>query len=134
MIIESGDRKRSVNIGAFEFWHSVYSTVSVLLKNEIQKIHHAIEFLRTGKCGPDSALRTAREINLIRDMLSQFPPEEAIWDCDKLEKQAPWKENLSPVVTSCANLYTTSDGADLLYEIVSILCYASVVNVDVHIM
>lgn len=40
---------------------------------------------------------------------------------------------MSPVITSCANLYTTKDGRDLLFEIVSILCYGYYSNTDIHI-
>lgn len=45
----------------------------------------------------------------------------------------PWKGRLSNVITSCANLYTTADGKDLLYEVVSILCYAEVAAVSVRV-
>ena len=81
----------------------------------------------------DESTNEAREMNLIHDMLSKFPPQQAVWDCNDLTKKAPWEGNLSPVVTSCSNLYTTADGEDLFYKLVSILYYASTVKADVHL-
>lgn len=78
-------------------------------------------------------METARQFNLIRDELSRYAPEKAVYDFRDLKKKAPWNNNLSSVITSCANLYTTTDGQDLLYEIVSILCYAGVKKVSVSV-
>ena len=61
----------------------------------------------------------------MRDKLSNYPPEELVYDINDRSKHAPWEGNISPVVTSCANFYTTADGKDLLFEIVSILTYGA---------
>ena len=74
----------------------------------------------------------AEQINQLRDELSQFPPEKAIYDIDNPKLPAPWDGKLSPVVTSCANIFTTADGQDLLYEIVSILCYAKIAKTSIE--
>lgn len=47
-----------------------------------------------------------------------------------IEKTVPWKGKLSPVITACANLYTTADGKDLLLEVVCILSYAQIKKVS----
>jgi formylmethanofuran dehydrogenase subunit E len=65
--------------------------------------------------------------------LSQINPNEAVYDMNNISKEAPWKGKLSPVITSCGNMFTTSDGKDLLYEMVCILTYSYYQNVDVLI-
>lgn len=134
MIIVSEDNKRMVEIGTSDIWHSVYSTIEVRLGRFKKKVPLAIAFFENGKCEWVNAMETARQFNLIRDELSQFEPEKAVYDCNNLKLAAPWKNKLSPVITSCANLYTTADGEDLLFEVVSILCYASIKRVNVKVM
>lgn len=91
----------------------------------------AIDFLKLGTCDSSKGYDVARQINLIRDELSKYSPEKAVYDIDNPQKVAPWYGKLSPVVTSCANIFTTADGQDLLFELVSILCYAQVVRTDI---
>lgn len=66
----------------------------------------------------------------MRDGLASVSPQDALQTLNSLNPPE-WISDISPVITSCANLYTTADGGDLLYEIVSILVYASIVKVDV---
>lgn len=132
MVIASSDNKKHVDVGNYTIWHAVYSTVICRLNDSERLFPDAIDFLETGKCEPDMAQKTARQINLIRDHLALIPPEEAVYDNDHPHIDAPWKNRISPVVTSCANLFTTADGKDLLFEIVSILVYASIAKISVE--
>jgi hypothetical protein len=127
----TSDNKRVVEIGTSDIWVSVISTIEVRLKLFKQRVPLAMKFLQSGKCDSTDALETARQINMIRDELSKVSPEKAIYDYKNPKKKAPWEGKISPIITSCANLYTTSDGKDLLYEVVSILVYADVKKVDV---
>lgn len=127
------DGNRNVNIGSYEIWHCLYSTVAVKLKDYMNTAPKAFLFLKSGECRSDQAMETAREINLVRDGLAEVSPDDAVYDIDNMDKVAPWKGKLSPVITSCNTMFTTSDGKDLLYEIVSILCYAGIKKVDVEI-
>ncbi len=131
MVIYSEDHKRQIDVGTSDTIHAVYSTIIVLLEDKIDGITQALNFIRTGNCVPKKGYETARQINLIRDALSAYSPDKAVYDYMNLKKQAPWAENLSPVITSCANLFTTADGKDLLFEMISILCYAEICNVSV---
>ena len=124
MILISSDAKRFVDVGNSEIWQSVYSTVVKRLGLFKRKVPLAIAFLETCSCSSENALECARQFNLIRDELSNYPPSKAVYDINDLTKKAPWENNLSPVVTSCANMFTTADGKDLFFEIVSILTYA----------
>lgn len=131
MILQSDDGHRMLDVGNGELIYSVYSTVNVRLEHLLPQVRLAIAFLRSGSCPADEAQETARQINLIRDALAQVPPEQAVFNQQDLSQQGPWSGNLSPVITSCANLYTTADGRDLLYELIVILVYASVIGVNV---
>ncbi len=133
MIIQSGDSAKTVDIGTQDFFFSLYSTIKVRLKR-LDDIETAIHFFDTGICSSYDALECARQINLIRDRLSQIPPEDAVYDLNDITKKAPWADNISPTVTSCANLFTTTDGRDLLFEAVSILTYAHYKKVMVSIV
>ena len=109
------------------------STVDIRLKNK-KNISYAVNFLHSGECSAENALETARQFNIIRDELSKFGPDKVIYDSEDLKKEAPWKDNISPVVTSCANFFTTADGKDLLFEIVNILTYAALNDTSVEII
>ncbi len=87
--------------------------------------------METGRCKWEDGYNVARQINLVRDELSQFSPDKAVYDLDNPKEAAPWSGRLSPVITSCANMFTTADGKDLLYEIVKILSYAQVARSNV---
>lgn len=133
MRLYSKDGKKSVNIGGGDIWKAVYSTAVSCIDKKRKKYPLAFDFLETGKCDGNQGYDVARQINLLRDELSQFSPEKAVYDIDNPKMVAPWKGKLSPVVTSCANMFTTADGEDLFYEIVVILCYAKVAKTDVDI-
>ena len=134
MTIITSDYQRIVDVGASEIWISLLSTIRGNLGapscTHISKAH---QFLQTGICTADIALETARGFNLIRDQLAQFTPDHIVYDENHPKVPAPWEGKISPVITSCANFFTTADGHDLLYEIVSILCYAGVAGVNVEI-
>lgn len=128
MRLISSDGRRIVDVGAGNIWKSVYSTVISCLGRKRKDFQLAYSFLETGNCDGKNGYMVARQINLIRDELSRYAPDKAVYDIDNLQITPPWKGNISPVVTSCANFFTTADGKDLFYEIVSILCYAEVTN------
>lgn len=131
MIIMSSDSARHIDVGSESIWYSVLSTAEIRLASKKEDIRSALVFLETGECVSGNAYETARQFNLIRDAFSQIPPADAIYNKGNPAMIAPWGANLSGIVTSCANLYTTSDGKDLLYEVVCILTYAHYKKVDV---
>ena len=133
MIIQSSDSVKTVDVGTKDIFYSLYSTIKVRLEL-LDDIEIAIKFMDCGICNYGDALECARQFNLIRDRLSQISPKDAVYDLNDLTKKAPWVDNISPTVTSCANLFTTSDGRDLLFEIVSILTYAHYKKVMVSII
>lgn len=131
MIIMSSDNKRYIDVGSEGIWYSILSTAEVRLAPMKKSINLALDFLHTGKCSAKNTYETARQFNLLRDALAQITPSNAVYDKENPSVAAPWNGNLSGIVTSCGNLYTTSDGKDLLYEVVCVLTYAHYKKVDV---
>ena len=131
MVIMSSDEKRYIDVGSPGIWYSVLSTAEIRLNPMKKEIGLALDFLKTGKCSAQNAHETARQFNLIRDAFSQIAPSNAVYNKENPSMAAPWSNNLSGIVTSCGNLYTTSDGKDLLYEVVCILTYAHYKKVNV---
>ena len=131
MEIISSDYKRSIDVGSSDIFYSLYSTVAIKLKDFTKEIPLAWDFLKTGNYEGKNGYEVARQFNLLRDKLATLKPTEIIYDLNDVSIKAPWEGNVSPVITSCANFYTTADGKDLLYEIVCIMCYAAVKKVDV---
>ena len=134
LTISTSDNEAFVNVGGGDTWISLMSTVDVRLKKCSKDISAAVNFLHSGECSAEDALKTAKQFNIIRDELSKLSPDKIVYDADDLKKKAPWAGHISPVVTSCANFYTTADGNDLLFEIVNILTYAGTNNVSVELM
>ena len=132
MLIQTTDLQRIVDVGGYDIWHSLYSTVAVRLRRIAKTIPHALRFLQLGRCPSSTAFATARELNLVRDALSQIRPGTGGVRQGRSERVAPWSGNISGIVTSCGNMFLTADGKDLLYELVSILTYAHYANVDVE--
>ncbi len=133
MIIRTDKSEKVIDVGSNDILHALYSTIIGNLEKYYSEIEDAVDFLNERKCSNNKALECARQFNLIRDYLSQIKPENAIYDINDLTRTAPWDGNLSPVITSCGNMYLTSDGKDLLFEIVSVLTYAYYFGVDVII-
>ena len=131
MTILSEDDRMIVDVGGFDIWNSLYSTVITRLAHMKSEIVLAIAFLESGTCLPSNCIETARELNLIRDALSQIPPSEAVYDHKKPALKAPWLSNISPIITSCGNLFTTADGKDLISELNTVLCYCSIKKIPV---
>ena len=131
MIVFTTNNKRLIDVGSDRNWNVIRHTLEYRLHSIIPTIPNAYKFLKTGECKYSQAYNIAKEINMLRDAFSQLKPEQAVY-IEKNKVYAAFLENdLSSVVTSCANVFLTSDGKDLLFEIVSILVYSGVVEVDV---
>lgn len=133
MIIKTMDEKRYIDIGTSDNFIALYSTIRVRCESNFKEIGKALLFLEKGKCLNNEALETARQVNKIRDYLSQIEPVKMVYDYRKQDDVNPLLEKMSYVVTSCGNLFLTADGKDLLFEIVSILTYGHYLKTDIII-
>lgn len=130
MRIYSSDGEKIIQINS-SVWLAAISTVANCLGRKIKDMPEAKHFFETFESDPKNGYIIAREINLIRDELSRFSPDKAIADIKNKKEKLPWGDNISPVITSCANLFTTDDGKDLFYELVCIFVYSYINNVRV---
>ncbi len=126
MRLYTSDEKKMVDVGTGSIWYSIYSTVEVAFSEEAKnKIPLALGFLKTGDCPAEKIAETGKQILLVQSVFSEIAPEKAIYDLHKPDVAPPWFGNIAASVTSCANLYTTSDGKDLFTEVLALLKYAS---------
>ena len=133
MNIISSDAKRSISLGGSDTWQTLCSTIRYHLALSEKQLPHVFDFINGGHSNSQDCLSTAREFNLVRDRLSQIEPSQIIYDYKNPEKQPPWGDKISPVITSCANYLTTGDGDDLLAEVVKILTYAAYAKASVDV-
>ena len=134
MNISSRDGKQSFSLGGSDTWQTLCSTIRYRLASYEKQIPNVFAFIEKGHCSSQDCLNTAREFNLARDLLSQINPKQIVYDYNSPEKQPPWGDNISPVITSCANYLTTGDGDDLLAQIVKILTYAAYAKSSIDVV
>lgn len=131
MIITCTDYTKYVDVGSSDNLYSLYSTICVCLSRHKRSLRLLSRFIEKGSCAASKCLDTAAEFKLAFDLLSQLPPDEAVYDKNDISRPAPWSGNISSDVKSCADLYTTADGENLILEIVSLLEYAAVSKANV---
>ena len=134
MNIVSSDAKREIPLGGADTWQTLCSTIHYHLSVFSGQIPLVFAFLEKRHCASRECLSTAREFNVVRDRLSQLEPSQIIYDSGNPEKQPPWGNNISPVITSCANYLTSGNGDDLLAEIVKILIYGAYAKADIDVV
>ena len=129
MRLVTTDYLKTVDVGTGTIWYSLYSTVMVKIPENIRyKMPEAVTFLKDGECTQSKASSTAKQLKELRKELAEIAPTDALLDFKNPNKQVPWKGHISKDVTSCANLYTTADGKDLLLEVTALLEYAAKAN------
>ena len=130
MITINADKKQ-INVGSASFFNCFYSTIYEHVKKA--EVPNALSLLKKRELGWPDAIKTAREFNVIRDILSTFSPSEVIWDMDNPDESPPWGKNISPIITSLGNYFVSADGHDLISEIILLLQYANDEKVDISI-
>lgn len=132
MTLYTSDEQESVDVGSGSVWFSIYSTALILFSDELkEKIPLAMAFLKTGVCSSETAKETEAQLQTVQRVFSSIAPDRAVYDYRKPDVLPPWAGSIASSVTSCANLYTTSDGEDLFTEVLALLSYARQHNVSV---
>ena len=132
MRLFTDDESRMIDVGTGSIWRSVYSTALLSLNDEQKEmIPYAMDFLKTGRCSAERIKETEKEFCSVITAFSTLNPEEAVYDWKKPLESPPWKGNIASTVTSCANLYTTSDGEDLFTNVLLLLKYAGTNNLSI---
>lgn len=134
MNIVSSNAKYSVSLGGSDTWIVLCSTIRYHLSKEKYRLKHVFAFIESGVCENANCLETAKEFNLVRDALSDFGPDQIVFDEKNPKALPPWGKNISPIITSCSNYLTTGDGNDLLAEIVKIFTQAYYTKANVKVV
>lgn len=133
MTLFTSDGELSVDVGSGAIWYSAYSTAMCLLADKTKEaIPKALSFLKTGECPIEQISVTKKEMEIVIKEFSSLKPEDAIYDLHNPEVAPPWKGEIAARVTSCANMYTTSDGKDLFSEVLTLLEYAEKNKVSIN--
>ena len=125
---------RIVNVGSAANLYSLYSTAVTLMGRKARKVALGITFLEKGSCALRDCSKTAKQLSEIKVILGNHAPSEAVWDIEHPNTLAPWVGHLSPDITGCANLYTTSEGELLIEELLSLLQFADTTKQNVVVL
>ena len=123
MKIVCGDYLKVVEIGDYKFWDLIKEIVVMFFK-EKKDVAEAKLFLETGNCSYEDSYKVAKQINLIRDELASIKIQRLDEIKENIISDTEYLNNISPIVTSFANLFITSNGEDAFYEMVKILCFS----------
>jgi len=133
MNIACSDGRDSIELGGYETWQALSSTIVIRLEKIKEKIPLVLQFIESEKCKNIDCLETARQFNIVKDELSQMKPDMIVYDAKNLDKPVPWGTQISPTITSCGNYFTSGDGHDLLSEIVRIFTISAYSHTDIII-
>ena len=122
MMIFTSDRSKCVQIKSLNLWSSLFELATEILSDEDKDfLQYAVNFLNSGVCVTDDAQITARQLELTKRRFAKHSPP------------SPLISSVNETATSCADLFITMDGKDLLNELISLLKYADKTSVDVLI-
>jgi len=119
-----GDRKMSLfvsvgnrrfEIGSASFLKAWFSTIYIRLEhgNWGSRFPLIMKGFYSGSLPLTHAAEAKKELLTIRDELSEFLPNQIVWDFEDLNTAPPWGNRISPAITSLGNYFVTSDGKDL---------------------
>ena len=110
-------------IGASDFFHAFFSTVSGNLESEgwASRFPTMLGKLYQGNLDASHAKSALSELHKIQKELAAFAPDKVIWDIENPSKQPPWGNNISSEITSLANYFVTSTGRDLILTLIEAL-------------
>lgn len=127
--------ERGWEIGASDFFHAFFSTVSYHLEPDGWGSQFPMlmnEFYQ-GRLPASHAKRARKELAKIHGQLSSIPPTEVVWDIEDRSKRPPWGDEISAEITSLANYFVTSNGKDLFEILEQALAEAERIGEDVVI-
>lgn len=122
-------------IGTGDFLYAFFSTISINLENRIWESRFPIIMnqLYQGKIDNANILKALEELQMIKEELKHFSPEEIVWDIDDLSKQPPWGKNISSEITDLSNYFVTNEGKDFITLFFDALNKAMELNDDLEI-
>jgi len=110
-------------MGHSDFFHSFFSTVSYHLEKNGWGTEYPLLMrdLYYSELKWSDAEELIHQLEEIRKKLKAYSPNEVIWDIEDITKQPPWGNNISPSITDLSNYFVTSDGRDLINQMIEAL-------------
>lgn len=134
MRLTTSNYTKTVDVGTGTIWYSLFSTIMLYVPEEVKNtVPDAIDFLKEGACSYVTASAISKQMRIIKDSLKNVDANKAILDFKHSEHPAPWKGHISKDVTSCADLYLTADGKNLIDEVVKLLEFADETKVAIEV-
>jgi len=125
----------SYEIGSGSFFKSFFSTIFVKLEEERwgSRFPVVMNEFYSGRLKYEQAKDALKELQAIQQMLSEYSPDQIVWDFEKREAVPPWGDNISPTITSLGNYFVTSDGKDLFFVLKRVFSAAEIHRQDVRV-
>ena len=123
MDIMSSDGKIIIDVGTYKNWNALYSTAWTLLKKDRKQYKATFSFLKSGECEADKIGTVLNEISAIKNELKKIDASKAVYNYKKVSEKGPWENNEDNKLKSCADLFVTSEGDNLLNELLALLVY-----------
>ena len=101
----------SYEIGSASFFKSFFSTIVVRLEEGRwgSRFPVVMNEFYSGRIKYEQVKDALKELQAIQQMLSDYSPDQIVWDFERREAVPPWGSNISPTITSLANYFVTSD-------------------------
>ncbi len=122
-------------IGHGDFLHAFFSTVAYNLEGSDwgSRFPVIMNEVYAGKLLQAHIDEAVKELEIIREELRRFGPENVVWEIEDFSKQPPWKNHISKSITDLSNYFVTSDGDDFLKIFMHALKRAKELNADLQI-
>lgn len=127
--------EHTVEIGTPSFLKAFFSTVFAVLEAPGWGTRYPVlmrDFYQ-GRVAAALVATLADELSALRVALASHPPAAVVWDFERREARPPWGDAISSDITSLADYFVTSEGKNLLGELISLSEYASSRSLDVRI-
>ncbi|SFI36636.1 MULTISPECIES: Imm70 family immunity protein [unclassified Bacillus (in: firmicutes)] len=110
-------------VGHPDLLHSFFSTMSYHTEPEGwgTKYPLLMKDLYFDKLKWKDAPEALKNIEEIREKLSEIPPSEVVWDIEDIAKRPPWEDNLPEQVTNLENYYATPRGTTFFTLLINAL-------------
>jgi len=131
MTFWSSDDKKFTDIGTTWWWTTLTLTINKRLKDILTQIPNVTNFLKESECKHGRCKETAEELKLVKEKLALLPISEIVLEKDKKIKKKEILKDIDISNTSCDDFLLTSDGRNILLELINILEYSAENNCDV---
>ncbi|MBF2456559.1 immunity 70 family protein [Listeria welshimeri] len=122
-------------VGNSDFLHSFFSTICVNLEDSKwgSKYPVFMKKLYSGRLNTEDLAEAKKELNDIKEALSNLSPDKIVWDAEDLQKNPPWGIDISSDIKNLSEYFITSDGKNLISILNEALDESLLENVNLEI-